>query len=193
MKFTRDTFLTLVFFVIIFVTGFGMGGKLTRDIVLKQIKDNASSPAVPSACTPLDLDASLTMQGAAGSIYGTFKIENKSNRTCTVSGANFIKINYDQNTVKNLTITNQGLAGAKTFTLDPNNSVYATIKMQNGPQCQTPIVQVPVTFTYQIEPSTTVIFHEQNGNNKFSVTACQAEDELTAISVTNMSDLPVTE
>lgn len=151
----------------------------------------ASSTSV-SYCAPANLEANLSLSGAAGSIYGNAEIKNASNSPCQIIGNNFIDVSYDSS-IKNLTVTHTGTPTNQTFTIQPGKSVYSQVRYQNGPQCQGPTVQDQVTFSYKVSSRGSVTFkNTENGKTTQVVQGCQSPADMTEITVWNMSAQPIT-
>lgn len=152
----------------------------------------STTPASVSYCSPSSLDATLGLNGAAGSIYGNAEIKNTSSTPCQIIGNNFIDASFDSS-IKNLTVTHTGTSTNQTFTLQPGKSVYSQVRYQNGPQCQGPTVQDQVTFSYKISPSGSVTFkNTENGKTAQVVQGCSSPTDMTEITVWNMSSQPIT-
>jgi len=169
-------------------------GNLTSDyfqIASSNAQPSATSTAT-SYCTPSALDATLSLSGAAGNIYGTAAIKNTSNTPCQIIGNNFMDVSYDSS-IKNLTVTHTGTPTNQTFTIQPGKSIYSQVHYPNGPQCQGPTVQDQVTFSYKISPSGSVTFkNTENGNTAQIVQGCSSATDMTEITVWNMSSQPIT-
>ena len=153
------------------------------------------APASPVSCDASDLSASVSFEGAAGTIYGSLSIKNISNEACTIEGNNFPRLNYDENAVKNINVVNQGLPSAKQFVINPGSAVYALIHFPNGPQCNSGINTVNATLSYEIAPNINLNFENvppQGGQSQpgFSITACAASQDITQVSISNLSDQP---
>lgn len=169
--------------------------------VCPAIKPAVCPPAKPVAespapCAPADLSAQASFEGAAGTIYGTLSIKNISDKTCTIAGNAFPKLDYDQTSVKNLNVINLGIPSAKQFAIEPGSAVYAQIRFPNGPQCGSGINIVNATLSYAISPEISVAFDNVlggAGKNQpvFSITACDAGKDITDVKITNLSDIPV--
>jgi hypothetical protein len=150
----------------------------------------------PAACSAADLSAQVVFEGAAGTIYGTLSIKNISDKTCTIAGNGFPTLNYDEKTVKNLNVIDLGLPSVNHYTLEPGLAVYGRINFPNGPQCSSGIHVVNATLTYGISPDITITFENvlpQGGQNRpeFSITACDANKDITDVKITNLSDQPI--
>lgn len=131
-----------------------------------------------SLCTPQDLSGAVTFEGAAGSIYGTFIITNKSTNTCTIIGQSSVSLQYDAD-IKNIAVHQKSPVKEVRVELLPHTSISAMAQFPNGPQCSSDIKKLPVTFSYQLENNTTVAF----SNDSFQLTGCSDEAEITTIEV----------
>lgn len=144
-------------------------------------------------CMPANLQASISIDHAAGNVYGTLTLKNISSQKCQILGGQFIKANYDTNAIKNITITHQGQTQQQPFTLSSNQTLYSQVHYPNGPQCQTVgINQTPVTFTYQISSQDTVTFKDQNGLTQQTVQTCTSPTDMTEIQIWQLSTQPIT-
>lgn len=151
------------------------------------------TPAVKNEtayCSPVDLEAIIETQGAAGSIYGTLKITNVSKKPCKILGGQYVGANYDKS-VKNLSLSYLGDLLQQNFILDPNKSLYSQVRYPNGPQCSGPTKQTPVKFTYKVSPDDQVVFSNA-GNLSQIVQTCSSEDQDTEITIWNISKTPIT-
>jgi hypothetical protein len=175
----RSIILAIIFLII--------GGFLGGYVGLKYENNKDNAPV--AFCATNDLKASVGFEGAAGNIFGTFTITNISNKKCQINGRNYITPNYDQNGNFNVSITNSGLPSVSAYELLPDQSVYASIHLPNGPQCSSSIKYVPVTYSYSIADSSSVAFSDSNNNKNFSISACQANKDITQVTITNLSDL----
>lgn len=141
-----------------------------------------------SFCTPKDLSARLTTEGAAGSIYGILTIKNTSERTCLIFGNNFI---VPISEAKNITIKNQGQAGADIVSLTPNKEFYSQIHYPNGPQCSGQTIQEVISYRYKISQSDFVTFKNQNGDIYLRIGVCRIPSEMTEVDVWGLSEKSV--
>lgn len=139
-------------------------------------------------CTPSDLDATLTSEGAAGNIFGTLSIKNISGKGCQITGNNYILPIFE---VQNLVVKNQATKGPETFILSPNQIVYSQIHYPNGPQCSGEITQADITYSYKISPNDNIVFKGADNNAKQSIGVCKSASELTQIDVWSLSEKPV--
>lgn len=151
----------------------------------------SSNKNFTSYCAPNQLQANLSLEPAAGNIYGTFTIKNTSNTTCQVSGNSFITANY-ASTIKNIAVTHVGEPTQSTYTLEPNQTLYSQLHYPNGPQCSSAAQSTPVTFRYAVSPNKSITFTNSNGNTAQNVATCKASDEETTIQIWNISDKPIT-
>lgn len=143
-----------------------------------------------SFCAPSAINSTITTEGAAGSIFGTFKLTNTSNKTCKIMGNQFIKAGYNSN-IKNIKIIHTGQTQKDDFVLAPDQTIYSQVRVQNGPQCLGETVSTPIEFSYSISPNEVTVF--KNGNNSsVNFQSCSASDENTIIEIWNMQKTPIT-
>src|SRR5581483_5886449 len=76
----------------------------------------SSTPNTLSICTPTQLQAQITPQGAAGNIYGDVIIKNISSSNCQIIGNNFLEPIIPAG-VGNITTSQQAQPTATTFNL----------------------------------------------------------------------------
>lgn len=145
-----------------------------------------------SYCLPANLQATIDLSPGAGNVYGTFTLKNVSSNTCKISGGEFIGVNYDTTKVKNITVTDIGQTQSQPFILNPNQTIYSQVHYPNGPQCQSGVNQTPVTFTYKISPTSTVVFTSAQNNIPQVVQTCKSDSEMTEVQIWNMSTQPIT-
>jgi len=148
---------------------------------------------IPAFCSPIDVQALLTVDHAAGNVYGTFLIKNISTKTCRIPGNNFITPEYDTNTIKNITVEHTGTQESALFTLLPSQTLYSQMHYPNGPQCQGNIKSANVVFTYTISPSDKLTFLNQENDKYQQVTVCITTAYTTTIQIWNMSSKPITQ
>lgn len=148
------------------------------------------TPITEAYCMPKDLDAMVNLDHAAGNVYGTLTITNKSIIACKIEAQNYIRV-VPNKSVKNIQISKTATSSADFYLLPPHQSAYALIHYPNGPQCNGPTVSTSVQFIYQIAPSVTITF-DQTGTNQFLVQTCKSPDEITEIRESNMSNKPIT-
>ncbi|MGI8420521.1 MAG: DUF4232 domain-containing protein [Candidatus Levyibacteriota bacterium] len=140
-----------------------------------------------SYCTSANVTGTISLDGAAGNIFGTLTLKNISTKACAINANNFIQAT---STAKNITITQEGKIGLKYINLQPNQTIYSQVHYPNGPQCNGTTKAQTITFAYQISPSQTVTFEDKNNNLDQALTACAADDEKTAIEVWSISSSP---
>lgn len=159
-------------------------------VLLLQNNTHPSKPLPPASaqnsptpketfCTLADIQTTITSDGAAGNIYGSLQIKNISPSICTIQGNQFIQATFS---ASNLRVVHKGNTGPATIALKPGQIVYSRIHYPNGPQCQGPTTQTPVTLTYAISSITHVTF-KPAGNVPTAVTTCVAKDQLTILDV----------
>lgn len=162
-------------------------------------KQHSSKPASPSQlpasssvqsmayCRSHDVETLLTLDHAAGNVYGTFTLKNISNKTCQILGNKFIEPQYVSTNTK---VVHEGKTQPQAFVLSPNQTLYSQVHYPNGPQCSSETVQLPVTFSYMISPTENIVFKDQMGKAEQLMQACKSQD-ITEIQIWNMSDKPI--
>jgi hypothetical protein len=141
-----------------------------------------------SYCHSSDLEAILTLDHAAGNVYGTFTLKNISSKHCQVLGSKFIDAQY---TSSNTKVIHEGQVQAQAFDLVPNQTIYSQVHYPNGPQCGSETVPLPVIFTYMISPTETIVFRNQTGQAEQLVQSCKLPNDITEIQLWNMSSKPI--
>jgi hypothetical protein len=166
---------------------------ITPTIALKPTIIVTPSPFVPDVayCTPQDLLTSLSLEPAAGNIYGKITIKNVSPNKCQVIGSNALSANYDTQAIKNISTTHQGDVASTLFSLAPNETLYSQIHYPNGPQCSGPTQTAKVTFMYAVSPTENVDIVNQNGTIEQNIQVCQSESEQTTIDLWYLSTQPI--
>lgn len=145
-----------------------------------------------SYCHSKDLQAVVALSPGAGNVYGTFTLKNISKNTCQILGNAFVNVNYDTNTVKNMTVTHVGQTQEQPFTLTPGQILYSQVHFPNGPQCQSVgIHPTPVTFTYKISSTDTVTFSSPSERLTPMVQSCSSAADITEIKIWEMSTTPI--
>ena len=139
-------------------------------------------------CSPQDIEGNLTLQGAAGNIYGDITLKNISNQKCTIEGDKFIAASFSATNVK---ILPQGQKGSSTIALRPGQIVYSQIHYPNGPQCSGSTVQTPINFSYEVSPTSIVTFAPTGHLPSTTVPTCTSTNEITQIDVWGISLNPL--
>lgn len=139
-------------------------------------------------CTADVIDARITLEPAAGNVYGTLTLKNTGTKNCTIDGNKFIQ---PTSAAKNITITKEGTPGPAYITLQPDETIYSQVHYPNGPQCTSPTETKAITFAYRISPSQTVTFSDNQSNYDQSLTACSSDNEKTAIEVWSLTSSPI--
>lgn len=178
-----------VIVLILIVSGIGLFAYFSnRYPALRPADGSDDSDSKTILCNPGDLEAKLSLEGAAGNIYGSMSITNNGSRPCSIAGNRYPRLDYDTETAKNISVVNEGLPSVREFRLEPGASVYSKIHMPNGPQCSSEIKTVAVKISYEIAPQTEIVFRDNRGRQEFTVAACSASADITQIEITNLSD-----
>ena len=169
--------------------------KKPKDFAIPKLLPTATpkltpTPTIPpNSCVPTQLQATITFEGAAGSIYGTAKLTNTSKNPCVILLNQQLQLAYLP-TIKNVTVNYTGKPTGISYTLEPKGNLYALVRLQNGPQCQSPIHQVQASLNYEVIPGQMVTF--MNGlKPDFLINACTAESDLTQVDIASLSATPV--
>lgn len=165
-------------------------GKYIFEIGPLVSKSFAISANPVTYCNPNNLTATITTEGAAGSVYGTFKITNTSSLACQILGKNYIQVEYDKTKTANLSIAYLGHTQSENFVLQPNQTIYSQFRSPNGPQC-TQVTGTGVSFTYKISAKEIATFMNQ-GLDSLTINTCVSPQENTEIQIWNMSKTPIT-
>jgi uncharacterized protein DUF4232 len=161
-------------------------------------KPNAPIKQTPSAmvsqtqsqfCQTNQLSGDVMTQGGAGNIYATLTLTNSGKTACTVVLGNTVKVTFN---AKNIVTNYKKNAPSQNFMLAPGGKVYSQIHYPNGPQCQSPIKEVPITFLYKTD-QTSVTFQPNSLSLKLSIQACSSETEKTIVDIWPLSKNPITQ
>lgn len=166
----------------------------TKNQIAPTVTKALPSPTpLQTYCQAAAVQAVVTLSPGAGNVYGTFTLKNISNNTCQILGNEFITVNYDTSAVKNITVLHVGQTQEQPFTLTPGQELYSQVHFPNGPQCQSVgIHPTPVTFTYKISPTNTVMFSSPSERIAPVVQACSSPADMTEIKIWKMSPTPIT-
>lgn len=134
-------------------------------------------------CQTNQINATITSQGAAGSIYGKLTMKNISDKSCHVTLGNTIKANF---TAANISFKYQENPPATDFVLEPNATVYSQVRLPNGPQCQSGISPKEITFTYN-----NISFATTN-KTPLMIQSCTSPSEQTVVDIWPLSKTPIT-
>ncbi len=163
--------------------------KLTLSLIGLFTTLNMSSSFAHPFCTKDDLSAVGQFETAAGNNYGTFTLTNISNHPCKISGNHPLIIEHP-NTVTNIKTQQANKLSQKLLTLNPKQSISASVHYPNGPQCNSPLDHPDVMFSYEAAPKLTLSFMNGTTTNPFSLTTCQAKKEITLIKISGFSFPP---
>ena len=136
---------------------------------------------VSRTCTPDDLEASLVLEGAAGSTEGTLTVTNTSSTDCRTGPELSVDVLYP-NAVQNLTINQTRTQ--ETFTLKPEEALVSDIRYPNGAQCTSP-VKTDGLVNPQLDGST--ISYADQTQSEISITVCIDESEETTLTISAFS------
>lgn len=131
-------------------------------------------------CSPEDISAYISFEGAAGTVYATATLTNTSDAMCQIQANNFIAARY-QASKENIQITNTGSPTLTLYELTPKQSLTAQVSYPNGPQC-TAVTQFQTTFTYDLGEGD-VTFEDSDKKTAFTLQGCQALNEITTITI----------
>lgn len=147
-------------------------------------------PAINRAsfCKAADLQNSIEVEGAAGSIYGKLRIKNISADVCKIIANGYISPKI---TAINSAVVHAGIPGAAIIILKPGESAYSQVHYPNGPQCNGPEVQSTITFSYQTSANESVIFKDQSGRVEQNIMVCSSPSQITQVDVWSISTTPI--
>jgi len=136
-------------------------------------------------CVLTDMQGTVTFEPGAGNVLGTIKLTNISNHPCMMSLSNTIQLVFLP-TIKNISTKFTDPPSNSSYELSPKSSLYALIRMPNGPQCSTPIHQVQASLNYKINSSQTLTFMNQTKED-FMINACSSPSEITTVEISSFS------
>lgn len=182
-----------IIIIILAVGGYGFVEHSEKNTSPSPTTTMAVSPSINTSgyCTQKDLEANLMIQGAAGSIYGTFRLKNISSQPCTILGNEFITVNFHR-PATNVSVTHTGTTQASPFHLAAGQTLYSQMRYPNGPQCSGATKITPIIFTYKVSATDTIAFTNEQGTKTISIPTCQKQSEATTIQVWNISQHPIT-
>jgi hypothetical protein len=146
-----------------------------------------TQPTTTPFCQPNQLSGNIDTQAAAGNIYATLTLTNIGKTACEIALGDTISARFD---AKNIAVHYEDTTHSNKMILSPTKSVYSQVHFPNGPQCQSGIIQKPLTLTYKAG-QTSIEFKSTNG--KLMVQACSSESEKTIIDIWPLSQKPITQ
>jgi hypothetical protein len=141
-------------------------------------------------CTPSQLQATTQTEVAAGNAYVQIMLKNNSSTSCQVIGNNTLSVGYP-NSVTNFTIVSKKQPTTPTFTLTPNQTIYALVHFPNGPQCSSQATDVNSMVSYEVSEKDSVSFKPTMGDTLL-IPSCGKATEVTQIDLYSFSTSPVT-
>jgi hypothetical protein len=150
----------------------------------------SSSSGNLSLCKPSQLDGDITTEGAAGSIYGNVTIKNISSTKCTIMTSNLLEAQIPTS-ITNITTSKVTNSDSDSTDLAPGQTIYAQIRVPNGPQCQGPTKTQNISFIMTVSKDEDLNFKTPTGKT-LSVQAC-AGSEKTDIQIWGWSDKPISQ
>lgn len=148
-----------------------------------------TSTAETSFCQKGQLAADIMSQGAAGNIYATLTLTNTGKSSCEIVLGNTISANFNADNI--VTNYKQNLL-KQDIMLAPSAKVYSQVHYPNGPQCQSPIMEKPITFIYKTD-QTVIPFQPTTPGGQTLVQACSSPSEKTVIDIWPLSKRPITQ
>jgi len=171
--------------LVLLLISISLYGKLMR------VKENVTTVPVSENvviakgdCSKKDLQETVNLEGAAGSIYANFEIKNISKDKCSIAGENTVQLKYDS-TINNIKVNSDVNTSNKVFSLDPGASISATARIPNGPQCSGEIAQTKVNFIYTANKQV-LTFSDLAGNQQFVINSCLSDKEITQITLSSL-------
>ena len=149
-----------------------------------------TSPTQSAFCTPLQLQASMETEVAAGNAYVQVMLKNISTTSCQVIGNNTLSVGYP-NSVTNFTTDVKRQPTTPLFTVAPNQTIYALVHYPNGPQCSSQATDVNSMVSYAISGNDTVSFKPTMGDTLL-IPSCGKATEVTQIDLYPFSSNQVT-
>jgi hypothetical protein len=160
----------------------------TQTAQTSPIQEISDSPS--SFCAPIQLEAGIEPEVAAGNYYGAITIKNISQTACQVVGNNTLTVGYPVS-VTNFKTVSKREPTTPVFTLAPNQTMYALIHFPNGPQCSSEATQVDAMVSYKISQNDLVTFKPTMGST-VSIPSCGKASEITTIDLYPFSYKEVT-
>lgn len=152
---------------------------------------NAKTTATQTTfCQANQLTAKLTSQGAAGSIYDALEITNMGTKSCELEIGNIVRAMFDDKYIvpKNIVIHYVQTIPAYSFTLVPGAKVYSQIHYPNGPQCQSGIEPIQISF---VVDQSDIIFKPGAQSKNLMIQACKSDAEKTTVDIWPLSKNPI--
>jgi len=177
--------------IFVFIVCIAVGAVVGRTTAPSQTAPPSSSPA-PSAsptsqnCQLDELKASVLFDGAAGSINGNFTIQNISDHVCILPGQNLLRLQYDPMITSINVVSDQPMT-PKDYSLAPHDTLVATARIENGPQCSSGILPVDVTYIYDYPKDRALIFKDDTGLQNFPINVCALPKEKTRVTLTSFA------
>lgn len=132
--------------------------------------NTANQTAQVQSCTPADLNATASAQGATGALAGWVQLTNTSNNPCTISNANNPNVVL-QNGTSNISVKQNGDDTSKNnqdVTLQPGQSVKVHFVWQNF--CGTKLTQ-PVSVVLTLPGTTQTVTATLSGTTSTNTPA----------------------
>lgn len=149
----------------------------------------ASPTSEASWCQSDQLTATVEFEGAAGSQYGTFQIQNNAATPCVLKGENSLQLQYDS-TINNIKVNFAQPTTIQEYHLEVGQSLYAQVRVPNGPQCNSAPKQVAVSYKYLVSDRPAIVFKDATGADSFMITACTSEADITQVEMSSLSTTP---
>ncbi len=165
--------------------------KLTPVTVTPSPTPTTNPPSTQSTfCTSAELQATMDEEVAAGNAYVQIMLKNISSASCQVIGNNILSVGYP-NSVTNFTTVTKRQPTTPTFTLSPNQTIYALVHYPNGPQCSSQATDVNSMISYAVSSNDTVSFKPTRGDTLL-IPSCGKASEVTQIDLYPFSSTQVT-
>ena len=149
-----------------------------------------TSPQTTS-CQQNQVKATISTQGAAGNIYGTLEMTNTGKSACEIELGNTVIATFDNKSLipQNIAVHNVHTVPVESYLLVPGAKVYSQVHYPNGPQCQSGIKQIYVSF---LVDQTGIIFQPDAHTENLVIQACKSDTEKTTVDIWPLSKSPIT-
>lgn len=147
----------------------------------------ATSQRESVLCEPEQLSGTISLEPAAGNIYGSLVLTNTGTVPCNVTLGSSITAIYQ---AKNITLKYNSAPTPHEVTLEPNEKAYSQVHYPNGPQCPGPTAEQPVRFLYEVDGQTVPFIVAGTKKETAVVQAC-TDTTTTTIDIWPLSLEPI--
>jgi hypothetical protein len=142
-------------------------------------------------CTPNQVQATISTQGAAGSIYGNLILTNTGKEACDLEIGNEVIATFDGKYIvpENIVIHDVQSVPSEDLMLAPGEKLYSQVHYPNGPQCQSGIKPIQISFLVN---QSSISFEPDSHTGNLILQACSSAKEKTIIDFWPLSKTPIT-